>query len=103
VGAFVALVMVHLHFADVHDLKAKRKQVKSVSEQLRARLHVSVAEVDHQDKWQRATLAVAAVSGTAGGAEGMADRIERFVEARVPDGVRFQRGLTTFDEVSGIG
>ena len=102
-GAFVALVTVHLHFADVHDLKAKRKQVKSLTAQLRERLHVSVAEVEHQDKWQRATIAVAAVAGSASAAEQLGDAVERFVLDRHPEGARFERGLNSFDDVSGIG
>ena len=33
---YVALVTIHLHFAEAHDLKAKRKELKSFTEQLRA-------------------------------------------------------------------
>ena len=47
---YVALVTIHLHFGEVHDLKAKRKQLKSFTEQLRGRVGVAVAEGDHQDK-----------------------------------------------------
>jgi uncharacterized protein YlxP (DUF503 family) len=103
VGAHVALVTVHLHFPQASDLKGKRKELKSFTEQLRGRLGVSVAEVGYQDKWQRATVAVAAVAGTARGAGEMADRIARFADARFPDGVRVDRTLASFDDLSELG
>lgn len=43
-------------------LKGKRAVVKSLKERIRNRMNVSIAEVDHQDLWQRATLGVAVVS-----------------------------------------
>jgi uncharacterized protein YlxP (DUF503 family) len=103
VAGYVALVTIHLHFSEVHDLKAKRKELKSFTEQLRGRLGVAVAEVDHQDKWQRSTVVAAAVAGTAHGAEGLADQIGRFADSRFPDGVRVEYALASFDEVSGLG
>jgi uncharacterized protein YlxP (DUF503 family) len=103
VAGYVALVTVHLHFSEVHDLKAKRKQLKSFTEQLRARLGVAVAEVEYQDKWQRSTVVTAAVASTAGGAELLADKVARFADSRFPDGVRVERALAAVDEVSGLG
>jgi uncharacterized protein len=103
VAGYVALVRIHLHLGEVHDLKAKRKELKSFTEQLRGRLGVAVAEVDHQDKWQRSTVVAAAVAGSATGAEDLADRIGRFADSRFPDGVRVEHALASFDEVSGIG
>lgn len=100
---YVALVTIHLHFGEVHDLKAKRKELKSFTEQLRHRVGVAVAEVDHQDKWQRSTVVAAAVAGTAHGAEGLADQVGRFADSRFPDGVRIERAIASFDEIAGIG
>jgi uncharacterized protein len=103
VPGYVALVTIHLHLGEVHDLKAKRKELKSFTEQLRGRLGVAVAEVDHQDKWQRSTVVAAAVSGTARGAEELAGRIARFTDSRFPDGVRVEHNLASFDDVAGLG
>jgi uncharacterized protein YlxP (DUF503 family) len=96
---YVALVLVHLHFPEAGSLKGKRKELSSLKAQMQSRLHVSVAEVDHQDLWQRSTLAVATTAGSASGADEAADRIERFVEARHPDGVRFERTVTSIQEL----
>jgi uncharacterized protein YlxP (DUF503 family) len=47
-----------------HSLKDKRSVVQSLRDRLRARFNVAVAELDHQDVWQRATLGVASVSNS---------------------------------------
>ena len=56
------LVLYHLHMPECHSLKDKRKIVKSLIEKLRARFNASVAEVDHHELWQRATIAIARVT-----------------------------------------
>ena len=61
--ARVAVGTVELHLPGVGSLKDKRHVLKGVKEKVRQRFEVSVAEVNHQDTWQRATLAVAYVSG----------------------------------------
>ena len=47
-----------------HSLKDKRSVVHSLRNRLRARFNVAVAELDHQDVWQRATLGVASISNS---------------------------------------
>ncbi len=42
-------------------LKDKRAVIRALKDRLRSRFNVSVAEVDHQELWQRATLGVAAI------------------------------------------
>lgn len=44
-----------------HSLKEKRSIITPVLARLRQKLNVSVAETGHQDAWQRAELACAAV------------------------------------------
>ncbi len=63
----VGLLHMELHLPGSHSLKEKRSVVNHVKERLRTRFNASVAEVDHQDLWQRATLGVAVVSGEPGG------------------------------------
>jgi uncharacterized protein YlxP (DUF503 family) len=62
----VGVLRMELHLPASRSLKAKRSVVNHVKERLRTRFNASVAEVDHQDLWQRATLGVAIVSGEAG-------------------------------------
>ena len=87
--ARVALGMVELHLPDVDSLKGKRHVLKGLKEKVRAKFEVAVAEVDHQDVWQRATLAVAYVSADARHANTVVskalDYIEDTVEGQVLD------------------
>lgn len=45
-----------------HSLKEKRALVNKLKDALKNRLHLSVAEVDQQDLWQKAVLGVACVT-----------------------------------------
>jgi uncharacterized protein YlxP (DUF503 family) len=101
-SAYVALLTIHLHFPEAGSLKAKRKDLSSVKAQLHGRLGLAVAEVDHQDVWQRATLAGALVSGSMRTLEESCDRVSKFLDARFPDGVWVERTLTSFGDVEGL-
>jgi uncharacterized protein YlxP (DUF503 family) len=57
----VALERFDLRIPGSRSLKQKRHVVASLNATIRQRFPVSVAEVDHQDLWQRAAIAVAAV------------------------------------------
>jgi uncharacterized protein YlxP (DUF503 family) len=74
---------VELHLPGVGSLKDKRHVLKGVKEKVRQRFEVSVAEVNHQDTWQRATLAVAYVSGDSRHANEVVSKALDFIEANV--------------------
>ena len=57
----VALERFDLRIPGCRSLKQKRHVLTSLTAALRQRFPVSVAEVEHQDLWQRAAIAVAAV------------------------------------------
>jgi uncharacterized protein YlxP (DUF503 family) len=75
----VACCALDLHLPAVHSLKEKRAVLRPILEGARRRYAVAAAEVDHQDRWQRAMLGVAAVSGSAAHAQEVLDAVERFV------------------------
>jgi uncharacterized protein YlxP (DUF503 family) len=79
-GARVAVGTVELHLPDVGSLKGKRHALKGLKEKLRHRFELSVAEVDHQDLWQRATLALAYVSGDSRHANEVMSKAVDFIE-----------------------
>jgi hypothetical protein len=97
--AYVALLLIELHFPDAGSLKAKRKDLASIKALLHGRLGVTVAEVDHQDLWQRATLAAAVTGGSITQVDQAADRVERFLDERLPQGYAIRRTATSFEEV----
>ena len=78
-AGFVAILTAELHFPEAHSLKGKRHFVRSARDTLRSRFGASVAEVDHHDLWQRATLTVACVARTAHEAEQLGDGAERWL------------------------
>jgi uncharacterized protein YlxP (DUF503 family) len=100
--AYVALLLVDLHFPDAGSLKAKRKDVASVKAQIHGRLGAAVAEVGGQDTWQRSTLSVALTSGSAHELDRAADRVERFVIDRFPDHASVRRYLVSSEDLGAL-
>jgi uncharacterized protein YlxP (DUF503 family) len=101
--AYVALLLIHLHFPEAGSLKSKRKELSSVKAQLHTRLGVAVSEVDGQDTWQRSTLAAALTSGSLKTLAQATDHVEEWLLSRYPEGVRVERTLTSFQDAGGIG
>jgi uncharacterized protein YlxP (DUF503 family) len=79
-----AAVCFELRVPESRSLKSKRAAIRPIVDGLRHRFKVSVAEVDHQDTWQRAAIGVALVDGSVGHLETVLASIERFVAA-APD------------------
>src|SRR5436305_11550909 len=78
-SGYVAILTAELHFPEASSLKGKRHFVRSAKDNLRNRFGASVAEVDHHDLWQRATLTVACAARTAHDAEELGDGAERWL------------------------
>ncbi|MGH9536011.1 MAG: DUF503 domain-containing protein [Terriglobales bacterium] len=57
----VAAMAIEVTLPGAESLKDKRAVIRALKDRLRSRFNVSVAEVDHQELWQRATLGVAAI------------------------------------------
>src|SRR3979411_1020252 len=57
----VGLLTVELHVPGSQSLKEKRMVLRRIKDRLK-KFNVAVSEVDHQDLWQRAALAVVTVS-----------------------------------------
>jgi uncharacterized protein YlxP (DUF503 family) len=98
-SGFVAVLVIDLHFPDAGSLKSKRKELSSIKSQLHGRLGVSVAEVDHQELWQRARLTASMTGGSLGRLSAAADNVERWLEARWPEGVRVERVVASVDDL----
>ena len=97
--AFLCLLELELHLPDNADLKGKRKELQSLKVQLRNRFGAAVAEVDHHDLWQRATLTTALVGRERRSLDDTADALQRFVDARFGDWVSWERVTVTTDEI----
>jgi uncharacterized protein YlxP (DUF503 family) len=76
----VALERFDLRIPGCGSLKEKRHVVKTLSNAIRSKFNVSVAEVDHHDLWQRTALAVAVAAGEGYHAKRVLHEVERLVE-----------------------
>ena len=72
----IGLLTLDLHFPGARSLKDKRQALRSLETRLRNRFNVSVAEVEHQDLWQRARLAVVSVNTDHGHLESTLQAVE---------------------------
>ncbi len=95
-----AAVCFDLHVPESRSLKAKRSVVRPIVDGLRHRFHVSVAEVDHQDQWQRAAIAVALVAESNSQLERLLDSVERFV-VNAPDVELLDQQTAYLDDEEG--
>ena len=75
--AAIGVLTLDLRLEDSHSLKDKRHVVQSLKDRLRHKFNVAVAEIDHQDTWQRATLAAVTVSGDRLFAEKLLQSVEK--------------------------
>jgi uncharacterized protein YlxP (DUF503 family) len=80
----VGLCIVRLHLPGVTSLKGKRQVLRSLKDRLRDHYNVAVAEVEHQDLWQRATLGIVGIASAHVRLEQTFASIQDEVERRVP-------------------
>jgi uncharacterized protein YlxP (DUF503 family) len=77
---FVGLGILDLELPHVHDLKAKRRVVRSLVDRLHSRYRISAAETGMQDRLQRAEVGVAAVAASAAQAQQILDEVLRLAD-----------------------
>ncbi|MFL5322411.1 MAG: DUF503 domain-containing protein [Myxococcaceae bacterium] len=77
---FVCVARVTLQIPESGSLKAKRQVLRRVSDRVKARFNVSVAEVGDNDLWQKAVLAMCVVGNDRRHVNEQMDKILDFVE-----------------------
>jgi uncharacterized protein YlxP (DUF503 family) len=60
----VGVLTLEIQLPYAHSLKEKRAVLRKMRDRLRSRFNVAVAELDHQDVWQRALLGVVSISNS---------------------------------------
>jgi uncharacterized protein YlxP (DUF503 family) len=98
---FISVLQIDLHFPGAGSLKAKRAELAPVKAHLRQRVGASVAEVAHQDLWQRATLVAALTAGSPHPLDEAADRLEGWLDARFPQGASVRRHVMSLQDLAG--
>jgi uncharacterized protein YlxP (DUF503 family) len=87
----IAVLHVELHIPYSQSLKEKRMVLRRVKDRLQ-KFNVAVAEVEHQELWQRAGLGIVAVSTTD-------EHVERELSAAADEIERVEPGLVTRTEI----
>lgn len=77
----VGLLQVELTIPAADSLKAKRMVLKSLKDRIRRNFNVSIAEVEDNDQWQSAVLAVALVSNDKRFANRVLSKVVDFIES----------------------
>ena len=90
----VAVRTWELHLEGCQSLKDKRSVIKPLTMSLRKSCNVSVAETNHQDLWQRAEIACAAVGSARAVVDETLRSADRLVEEA--DGVRILNTATEY-------
>ncbi|MDZ4764917.1 MAG: DUF503 domain-containing protein [Chloroflexota bacterium] len=83
--AIVGLFTFELHLPGAESLKDKRSRLKSMLSRLHNTFNVSAAEVDHQDIWQSAVIAVGVVTNSTKHAHEVISSVVKWIEKHYPD------------------
>ncbi len=81
----LGVLRVELFFPENGSLKEKRHYLRSIKDKVRSSFNVSVAEVDYQDLWQRASLAFVCVAGEREIAEDVLIKVRKLLERYYPE------------------
>ena len=76
----VAMCRFDLRIPGSNSLKEKRHVLKTLTASLRSKFNIAVAEVDHQDLWQRATIGVSAVASEGYHLKRVMHEVERHID-----------------------
>ncbi|MFN0167695.1 MAG: DUF503 domain-containing protein [Bryobacteraceae bacterium] len=75
--AAIGVLLLELRIEQSHSLKDKRNVLQSLKTRLRSRFNVAVAEIDHQETWQRSVVAAVTVSSAREHAATVLESVER--------------------------
>ncbi|QSQ19225.1 DUF503 domain-containing protein [Pyxidicoccus parkwayensis] len=77
---FVGVARLTLQIPDSGSLKSKRQVLRRVTDRVKARFNVAMAEVDDQDLWQKAALALAVVGNDRRHVDEQLEKVIHFIE-----------------------
>lgn len=77
---FVGVARLTLQIPESGSLKAKRQVLRRVMERVKARFNVAMAEVEDQDLWQKATLALSVVGNDRRHVDEQLEKVIHFIE-----------------------
>jgi uncharacterized protein YlxP (DUF503 family) len=82
----IGTLTIHLHLPGCASLKEKRGRLKPLLARLHKQFNVSAAEMDRQDQWQEAVIAIALVNSDGAQIQRSLQAVSKWVEGNWPDG-----------------
>ena len=58
----IGLLTLEIHIPDARSLKDKRQVLRSLKDRLRGHFNVAVAELEHQELWQRSVVGIVGIA-----------------------------------------
>lgn len=77
---------VTIHIPNSNSLKHKRYVLKSIIDRVKNRFNVSIAEIDSQDLWQKATLGIVCVNTDSQHANETLSNVVNLIESGLTEG-----------------
>ncbi|GAB4341075.1 MAG: DUF503 domain-containing protein [Candidatus Abyssubacteria bacterium] len=81
---FIGVLQMDLLIRGNTSLKQKRQVLNSIKDKTRRKFNVSIAEVDNNDLWQRATLGVCCATNDKLHANRVLSEVVNFIEGNFP-------------------
>lgn len=73
----IGVLLLELRLETAHSLKDKRQVIQSLKARLHHKFNVAVAEIDHQETWQRSVIAAVTVASAREPAARVLELVER--------------------------
>ena len=87
----VGLLRIEVHLPHAQSLKDKRSVVKSLRDQMRGRFNVAVAEIEANEKWQRAVVGITTLGDNRAYVEGLLRQVTEWLRStRVVELIRVE-------------
>ncbi len=99
---FIGVGRYELFIPESTSLKDKRRIVRAVTQNVSNKLHVSIAEIDHLDKWQRAGIGVSCVAGSIGHCHKVLQEVEKVISRAAIVGAEISDRETTVVSLEDI-
>ena len=94
---FIGVARYEIFIPESTSLKDKRGVLRSITSVVTKKYNVSIAEVDHQDLWQRSALGISCVSGTMSQCRKVLQEVEKAVGRSALDGAEIvDRSIDVF-------
>ena len=85
----IGFLLLDIHLPYCHSLKEKRKMLNSIRDRFKNRYNVALAEIEYQNKWQRAKIGIVTLNCQKKIAEGLFNRIvanaEEIIDGEIID------------------